>query len=523
MSTSKRFTIGMRIAITSGFLCLVIAGLGTFAIHRLRLINAISEKVSRKTLPGLIDVAVLNASQAESQIRVLRILLAKTPEQRAAYKEEIKEQAKKIDDALESYSTTIVSDEDRHNFDQMLARRDDFRKVRQTFFETVETDPQAAQELASTQLRHAYANYSAAADALFNYNVKSGREHGARLEQEARFAQRLLIGACLTALVLGVAASLLSIRTIRRALVRIAGALDDGALQVAAAAGQVSSSSQTLAEGSSEQAASLEETSASLEEMSSMTKRNAESSAKARELSGQTREAADAGAADMAEMRNAMDAIQRSSGEIAKIVKTIDEIAFQTNILALNAAVEAARAGDAGAGFAVVAEEVRALAQRSAEAAKETAGKIEDSVSKSEHGVTISGKVAESLRQIVERARKMDELVVQIATASHEQTQGIGQVGTAVSQMDKVTQSNASNAEETAAAAEELNAQAGLQRQAVEELLRLVGADQTHAAGLPGAGGKTSTASEPLRASSPRARSVARSTPKPAESPFFGA
>ena len=162
----------------------------------------------------------------------------------------------------------------------------------------------------------------------------------------------------------------------------------------------------------------------------------------------------------MAAMQQAMEAIKAASQDITKILKTIDEIAVQTNILALNAAVEAARAGEAGAGFAVVAEEVRGLAQRCAAAAKETAVKIDDSVNKSEQGVQLSAQVAKSFHVIQEQILHLDQLVAEIATASSEQSQGIGQVTSAVAEMDKVTQANAASAEETAAASTELSGQA---------------------------------------------------------------
>lgn len=206
-----------------------------------------------------------------------------------------------------------------------------------------------------------------------------------------------------------------------------------------------------------------------------MVRRNAENAQKANELAGQARSAADKGTADMQAMSSAMTAIKDSSDDIAKIIKTIDEIAFQTNILALNAAVEAARAGEAGMGFAVVADEVRNLAQRSAQAAKETASKIEGAITKTGQGVELTGRVAEALKDIVVKARQVDELAAEVATASKEQTQGITQINSAVGQMDKVTQSNAANAEESAAAAEELNAQAATMKQSVLELVKLVG------------------------------------------------
>jgi len=173
-------------------------------------------------------------------------------------------------------------------------------------------------------------------------------------------------------------------------------------------------------------------------------------------------------------MSNAMRAIKAGSDDIAKIIKTIDEIAFQTNILALNAAVEAARAGEAGMGFAVVADEVRNLAQRCAQAAKETTSKIEGAISKSEQGVEISTKVSGTLNEILTKVRRVDELVSEVAGASREQTEEISQINTAVGRMDKVTQSNAANAEESAAAAEELNAQAKRMQASIGELLALV-------------------------------------------------
>lgn len=238
---------------------------------------------------------------------------------------------------------------------------------------------------------------------------------------------------------------------------------------------QIASAGQSLANGASAQAASLQETSASLEEMSGMTKRNADHAQSAKSLATLTRESAETGATDMREMSAAMDEIKSSSDNIAKILKTIDEIAFQTNILALNAAVEAARAGEAGMGFAVVAEEVRSLAQRSADAARETATRIDESIQRSERGVEISRKVASSLEDIVLKARQVDELIADIATASVEQNQGILQLNTAVVEIDRVTQANASSAEESASGAQELAAQARGLRKSVDDLQKLVG------------------------------------------------
>ncbi|HYG36037.1 MAG TPA: methyl-accepting chemotaxis protein, partial [Clostridia bacterium] len=302
------------------------------------------------------------------------------------------------------------------------------------------------------------------------------------------FFQKLSLFSIVLGVTVGITLAWSLTRSITRPIKTLAEVLSTGADQTVAAAGQVSAASQSLAEGASEQAASLEETSASLEEMSSMTKRNTEHAEKVNALARQARGAADTGAADMQAMASAMNQIKTSTDDIAKIIKTIDEIAFQTNILALNAAVEAARAGEAGMGFAVVADEVRNLAQRAAQSAKETASMIESAVTKTAQGVEITDKVSKSLQEIVVKARQVDELAAEVASASKEQAQGIQQVNTVMTQMDKVTQSNAASAEESASAAEELNGQAESLKEAVTGLLQLVNgysASQSSAAKSP--------------------------------------
>jgi methyl-accepting chemotaxis protein len=263
-------------------------------------------------------------------------------------------------------------------------------------------------------------------------------------------------------------------RSITKPIGRIITGLREGSSQVASASTQVSAASQSLAEGATEQAAGLEETSSSLEEMSSMTKQNADNAVQANTLASEAKKAANNGAASMGRMAEAIKDIQKSSDETAKIIKVIDEIAFQTNLLALNAAVEAARAGEAGKGFAVVAEEVRNLAMRSAEAAKNTSNLIEQSVNNSRNGVQICNEVKTALDEIVGSIGKTTDLVGEIAAASKEQAQGVDQINTAVSQMDKVTQQNAANAEESASASEELSAQAESMNEIVDQLMVLV-------------------------------------------------
>ncbi|MCD6158551.1 MAG: chemotaxis protein, partial [Euryarchaeota archaeon] len=249
-----------------------------------------------------------------------------------------------------------------------------------------------------------------------------------------------------------------AVKSMHEALGQVAIAAE----QVGSASEQVASSSQQLAEGASEQASSLEETSSSLEQMASMTKQNADNANQANTLMKDANQVVEKANVSMQDLTTSMEDISKASEETSKIIKTIDEIAFQTNLLALNAAVEAARAGEAGAGFAVVAEEVevRNLAMRSADAAKNTSVMIEGTVKKVGGGAELVAKTNEAFTEVATAVSKVGELVGEIAAASQEQSQGIEQVNKAVAEMDKVTQANAANAEESASASEEMSAQA---------------------------------------------------------------
>jgi methyl-accepting chemotaxis protein len=263
-----------------------------------------------------------------------------------------------------------------------------------------------------------------------------------------------------------------------RPISRLIEDLSECSVQVASASSQVSSTSQSLADGGPQQAAALEETSASIEEMASMTKRNAENANQANSLMVDTGQVVDHATQSMTQLTESMKEISSASEETAKIVKTIDEIAFQTNLLALNAAVEAARAGEAGSGFAVVADEVRNLAMRAAEAAKSTSQLIEGTVQKIKKGSEIVSKATEDFASVATGAKKVGEIVAEISAASNEQAQGVDQINKAIAEINTVVQQNAANAEESASAAEVMNAQAEHMRAIVHELATVVGGNQ---------------------------------------------
>jgi len=294
----------------------------------------------------------------------------------------------------------------------------------------------------------------------------------------------------LVALVATLVVLWLVVRSVIRPVTRIMAGLNQAADEVASASRQVSDAGQSLAAGASEQAASLEETTSALEQMSAMVQTNADHAAQANQLVKDSITAVTQAGQAMGELRQAMAGITSASDQTAKIIKTIDEIAFQTNLLALNAAVEAARAGEAGAGFAVVAEEVRNLAMRAAEAARNTTGLIEENIRNIRGGSELVVQADETFGQMQVQSNQVGELVAEIAAASHEQAQGVEQLNQAAAQVDKVTQQNASHAEQSAAAAEELAAQSETMLGLIRDLAALMGAAETNggtvAAARPG-------------------------------------
>lgn len=294
------------------------------------------------------------------------------------------------------------------------------------------------------------------------------------MNQTIADAKRLAFALSIGAVVLGLLLAFVLINSITGPILKVIMGMTAGSGQVSTASNHLAQASQTMASGATEQAASLEETAASLQELTTMTRQNAENARQASGMAATAGKAASHGGEAMIRMDAAIQRIKTSSDQTAKILKTIDEIAFQTNLLALNAAVEAARAGAAGAGFAVVADEVRNLALRSATAAKDTAALIEEAQRNADSGVSVSTEVGNVLKEIKGIIDKLDNLVHDVSAASDHQSKGIAEITTAVHQMDKVTQESAATAEEAAAASEQLSAQAQELKQMVRILTTLI-------------------------------------------------
>jgi methyl-accepting chemotaxis protein len=352
----------------------------------------------------------------------------------------------------------------------------DFVKSCQALIEAGKAKNEEAVKKATAAVEESSKNLRKTLENFLKMNFTEAKQTTDTALQESRFSRLFVAAITAVILVAGLFLAFFISRSITRALHRIIAEMKEGAMQVASSSNQISAASQSLAEGASEQAASIEETSSSLEEMSSMTKQNAENAKQADTLMQQANRVVGQANESMSRLTISMEDISKASEETSKIIKTIDEIAFQTNLLALNAAVEAARAGEAGAGFAVVANEVRNLAMRAADAAKNTATLIEGTVKKVKDGADLVVKTNEAFKEVSKNAAKVGELVAEIAAASNEQSQGIEQVNKAVVEMDKVVQQNAANAEESASSSQEMHSQAEAIEQMISNLRSFVGA-----------------------------------------------
>ncbi len=470
-------TIGKRFILTGSLPLALMAVLGIASLVSINMLSKAVDGLANDPLPG-----TYRATQVDGLVFQFRgdtwkhIAMADT-ERRKAIESNQQTLKDKIEDSLRVYEKTITSADERVLFEKVRSLYEQYVGAIEGSVLPLSREGKAAPAVAA-YLQHAdpvHAELKNALRALVDLKRQRGEADAAAAVAAAAHGRTMTWLLMLLAFTSGAAFVFFSVGSVNRALGQAVGDLSDGAQQVASAASQVSASSQTLAQGASEQAASLEETSASTEEINSMARRNSENSRSAADLVSQSQQRFMETNRSLQQMVGAMAAIDTQSDKIAKIIKVIDEIAFQTNILALNAAVEAARAGEAGMGFAVVADEVRNLAQRCAQAAKDTAVLIEDSIAKSKDGKSKVDLVAGAIRAIIADTDKIKILVDEVNIGGQEQARGIEQIGKAVVQMEQVTQRTAANAEEGAAAAEELNAQSETLRSVVKGLSALAG------------------------------------------------
>ena len=470
----QKLALGKRIQLGFGCLMVLILIIGFSAIYNMGGVNEKIDEIKRFNLKAeqcnSMNQSILVLS------RSLRGVLLKINSQEVAENQQAMQDAYgKFKDTFQEANRTFSTPKGKALLSQInQAANSAWPLIERVVELSLNSQDTEANTLVLTDVKAAVAQWAGYINELKNYSEQLNQEIIVGAQQTYYNSRATLVILIVISVILGITMSYILTLSITKPMNSIAVRISEGAGQVAAASGQLSASAGQLSQGSAEQAAAIEETSSTLQESGSMLTQNSTNTKQAADLSEKAKESANKGSAEMKQMMESIQEIKKSSDQIAKIIKVIDDIAFQTNILALNAAIEAARAGEAGMGFAVVAEEVRNLAGRSAQAAKDTTAIIEANIQLSGNGVAVAGKVQDSLNEITLQSKKVSELMGEIAAASQEQVQGIEQVNISMSQVESVTQQNAANAEESASAAEELNAQAESMKQIVAELSMMI-------------------------------------------------
>ena len=476
----KNWSLRQRVGFGFATITLIAVAFGLFAINRLSLIRSHSDRILRESLPAMARASDLaeeiQSLGDKSSVLFTKAIMTPSDDLRAGFATQIQSNL--------TAAASLAADYEQHQTevgaDNLFAEfKTNFQAYEQIFSRGVQLcnggKAQEAMELKENELEPALAGLLQKVHDLETVNKNKGEEAGAKIQAVVASTQRAVSLGLTGLLFAAVIVSALIILTLTRTLNAVTLSLGGAAETMTGAGAQVAESSQCVANNACAQAQSIQEVNDSLEQMIAISKTNARHSKLAADIARQTSATAEIGSKNMLELDAAVQDINNSSDEIAKIVKTIDEIAFQTNLLALNAAVEAARAGESGLGFAVVADEVRGLARRSAEAAKESAARIEGSLHKTARGAELSQRLKENFSGIVKAAREADRLNEAVCLISKEQAQGMGDINRAVSQLDQATQANAASAEQSAAAAEEFNGQTRMLKSAIINLTKLVG------------------------------------------------
>jgi methyl-accepting chemotaxis protein/methyl-accepting chemotaxis protein-1 (serine sensor receptor) len=471
-------TIGRKLttafgAMLAGAALMTVVSQVTVQMLRRELTGVVNGTARRQQLASDIGSATAEMVGLERGLALSSIL------QQPAKAEESKQQyqaaAARLDKAVTEYRSLAESEWTRRNIDSLAAKAESLRQAHQELLSLLGAQQMdAALRAFDERVLPRVVDIGGAGAALVQQ--ENAALSGAVGSADGKAASSLWISLAVLGVVIVVSGFVLAmVFRASRTLSDLAGRMAESAGRVASAAGQVSSTSQSLAQGASEQSAALERTSHTTSEITSVTRSNSENVRSMAGLMGKSKEVVGLANSMLDEMVVSMRDINSSSDKISRIIKVIDEIAFQTNILALNAAVEAARAGDAGLGFAVVADEVRNLAQRCATAAKDTAALIEESITTSKEGKSRLDHVTESVRALTQHTEQLGGLVGHVREGSERQANGMEQISEAVSEIGQVTQRAAASAQESASAGSELDAEASTLNGLVQEFSEMVG------------------------------------------------